>query len=112
MRQAPACFALAKEDIVVQIGPTESEAKPRSGRRFGLTDDEMLRLWRAAIKDDDQLVDAVIEGLYDDMLSFNRERAEDMIGLTIRRDRRAAYALRSLLRDLKSTAPVGEPPCG
>ena len=70
----------------------------------------MLCLWRAAIKDDDELVDAVIEGLYDDMLSFNRERAEDMIGLIVRRHRQAAYALRSLLKDLKGAAPVGDPP--
>jgi hypothetical protein len=68
-------------------------------RHFGLTEDEIFRLWRAALKDDDGLVDDAIQKVYDDMTSFDRERAEAVMSMTIRRNRvRAAPS--SLLADL------------
>ena len=38
----------------------------RSARRSGLTDEQVFRLWRAAVKDDGDLVDAVIGRVYDE----------------------------------------------
>ena len=72
-----------------------------SHRQFGLTEDEIFHLWRAALKDDDRLVDEVIQKVYDDMMSFDRERAETVMSLTIRRNSEAGRAFRSLLGDMQ-----------
>ena len=39
----------------------------------------LFRLWKAAIKDDDTLANEVIRGIYDGMMAFDRERAEDVV---------------------------------
>lgn len=73
-----------------------------SHRQFGLAEDEILfRLWRAALKDDDRLVDEVIQKVYDDMISFDRERAEVVMSLTIRRNGEAGRAFGSLVGDMR-----------
>ena len=63
-----------------------------------LTGDMLFRLWKAAIKDDDTLANEVIRGIYDGMMAFDRERAEDAVDLTVRRhptSRDAFYELSS-----------------
>jgi hypothetical protein len=75
-------------------------ANPISDCRFGLTEDEVFRLWRTALKDDEQLVDEAIQKVYDDMVAFDRVRAECVMSLIIRRNRDAGRAFRSLLADM------------
>ena len=37
-----------------------------------LTGDMLFRLWRAAVKDDDTLVEEIIYGMYEAMMAFDR----------------------------------------
>jgi hypothetical protein len=78
-------------------------------RHSGLTKDEIFQLWRAALKDDDRLIDEVIQRVYDEMISFDRERAETVMSLTIRRNREAGRAFRSLLGDMRKQATRSQP---
>jgi hypothetical protein len=68
--------------------------------RFGLTQEAIFRLWTTAIKDDQELVDDAISAVYEQMISFDRARAERVISLIIRRHREARGAFKSLLSDL------------
>jgi hypothetical protein len=68
--------------------------------RAGLTQDGIFRLWKAAIKDDEKLLDDAIADAYDQMISSDRARAERVISLIIRRHREARDALKALLSDL------------
>ena len=65
--------------------------------RFGLTQDAIFRLWKTAIKDDEKLLDEAIAAVHDQMMSFDRVRAERVISLIIRRHRDAKYAFRAML---------------
>ena len=69
-------------------------------RRYPLTREQVCRLWKCAVKDDDRLVDVVIEKLYHEMIAFDLVRAECVMELTIDRDDVAEPALRSLLQDI------------
>ncbi len=66
-----------------------------------ITGDMLFRLWKAAIKDDDTLAEEVIRGMYHCMLAFDRERAEYVTDLTVRRSPTASDTLRSLLEDMQ-----------
>jgi hypothetical protein len=66
-----------------------------------LTGDMVFRLWNAAIKDDDTLADEMIRGMYRCMLAFDRERAEYVMDLTVRRGPTARDTLRALLEDMQ-----------
>jgi hypothetical protein len=55
-----------------------------------------------AVKDDNKLVDAVIEKLYEEMIAFDHARAEAVMQLIIDRDEAAAPTFRGLLQDLAS----------
>jgi len=65
--------------------------------RFGLTQDAIFRLWKTAIKDDEKLLDEAIAAVHDQMISFDRVRAEQVIGLIIRRHRDAKDAFKAIL---------------
>lgn len=65
-----------------------------------LTGDMLLRLWKAAILDDDTLADEVMRGMYHGMMAFDRERAEEVIDLTVRRRPTASETFRALLKDM------------
>jgi hypothetical protein len=66
-----------------------------------LKGDMLFRLWKAAIKDDDTLADEMIRGMYDGVLAFDRERAEDVMELIIRRASTATDSFRALLQDIQ-----------
>jgi hypothetical protein len=71
-------------------------------RRPSLPQDAMFRLWRAAIKDDhDDVADEIIQKAFDDMMAFDRARAEEVIELVIRRNFAARSALGVLLKDIQ-----------
>jgi hypothetical protein len=72
-----------------------------SVRRSTLTKEQVFRLWRCAIKDDDTLVEDIIRQLYENIIAFDCQRAEIVIELIVRRNAAAGYAFRSLLRDMR-----------
>jgi hypothetical protein len=67
-----------------------------------LKGDMLFRLWKAAIKDDDTLADEMIRGMYDGVLAFDRERAEDVMELIIRRAPTARDSFKALLQDIQT----------
>jgi hypothetical protein len=73
--------------------------------RFGLTHDAIFRLLKAAIKDDEKLVDDAIAAVYDQMISFDRTRADRVISLIIRRHREARGDFKALLSDFSKSQP-------
>jgi hypothetical protein len=79
--------------------------RPTKSRQFGLTHDAIFRLLKAAIKDDEKLVDDVIAAVYDQMVSFDSTRAYRAISLIVRRHRGARDAFKALLSDLSKRHP-------
>ena len=75
----------------------------QSTRECRLTKDQVFRLWKCAVKDDDKLVDAVIEKFYEEMVAFDLARAETVMQLIIDRDEAAAPNFRSLLQDIATS---------
>jgi hypothetical protein len=59
-------------------------------------------LFKCAVKDDDSLVDAIVEKLYGTMRDFDAGRAKRTVELIVDRDATAASKLRVLLDDLWS----------
>ena len=72
----------------------------QSVRECRLTQNQVFRLWKCAVKDDDKLVDAVIEKLYEEMIAFDIARAETVMQLIIDRDEAALPTFRDLLQDM------------
>jgi hypothetical protein len=66
----------------------------------GLDESQALRLFKCAVKDDDTLVDAIIERLYRKMKEFDQERAKDTVELIVDRDAAARSKFAVLLSDL------------
>ena len=57
------------------------------GKRFGLGRDATFRLWKAAIKDHEGLLDEAIAAIFDRMERVDPARAEEVMSLIIRRHR-------------------------
>ena len=51
-----------------------------------LTEAQVFRLFKCAVKDDDTLVDTIIERLYRTMKDFDANRANDTVELIVDRD--------------------------
>jgi len=66
------------------------------GKRFGLAQDAIYRLWKAALKDDEGLLDEVIKATYDRIIRRDPARAEQMMSLIIRRHRDGRQALEDM----------------
>ncbi len=66
-----------------------------------LTKEHVYRLWKCAIKDDDRLVDALIQKIYDTMIAFDPKRAETVMGLIVDRHEAAEPAFQDFLRDIE-----------
>ena len=75
----------------------------QSVRECRLTKNQVFRLWKCAVKDDDKLVDAVIEELYEEMIAFDLARAETVMQLIIDRDEAAVPTFRGLLQDITAS---------
>jgi hypothetical protein len=65
-----------------------------------LTEAQIFRLFKCAVKDDVTLVDAIIERLYRTMKDFDANRANDTVELVVDRDATAGLKFRALLDDL------------
>jgi hypothetical protein len=85
---------------VTETGQERLNATPQSGGRYPLTKEQIFQLWKCAIKDDDRLLDAVIQKLYDAIIAFDFERAENVIRLIIDRDEAAERNLRGMLQEI------------
>jgi hypothetical protein len=98
-----------QEEVMTETAPG-GKTTLRAGRT-SLTKDQVFRLWRAAIKDDDRFVDAVIQKVHDDMIAFDSERAEIVIDLMVRRHMIAGDEFRVLLSEMHevSGAPLRPP---
>jgi len=72
----------------------------------GLNEFQNFRLFECAVKDDDPLVDAVVEKLYRMMKEFDASRAEDTVELIVDRDATAGSKFRVLLADLWPRQPA------
>ena len=59
-------------------------------------------MFKAAIKDDDSLVDTIVEKIYAAMKAFDRERTYDTVELIVDRDEAAAARLQSLLEEMQT----------
>jgi hypothetical protein len=85
---------------VTQRTPRDFNVILQTVRGCRLTKDQVFRLWKCALKDDNELVDAVIEKLYKEMIAFDLARAETVMQLIIDRDGAAAPTFRGLLQDI------------
>jgi hypothetical protein len=72
------------------------------GKRFGLGRDAVFRLWKAAIKDDEALLDEAITQTYERMVRLDPVRAEEVMSLAIRRHRGAKQAFRDIFARAKA----------
>jgi hypothetical protein len=82
--------------------------------RPALTQEQVFRLLRCAIKDDEELVDEIIEQVYENIVAFDYKRAECVIELIVRRGVTARWAFRLLLKDMRTvgaSAAVLASPC-
>ena len=75
--------------------PTDINA--RRYKRTGLTSNAVFQLWKAALKDDEELLNAVIASVYEQMMSRDRSRAEQVMSLIIRRHSDAKEAFKAIL---------------
>jgi hypothetical protein len=66
-------------------------------QRTGLTSTAIFQLWKAALKDDENLLNEAIVAVYEQMMSLNQPRAEQVMSLTIRRHRDAKEAFKAML---------------
>jgi hypothetical protein len=71
----------------------------------GLNEFQVVRLFRCAVKDDDTLVNAIVEKLYDTMKDFDAGRAKQAVELIVDRDTTAASKFRQLLDELWPPRP-------
>ena len=93
---------------MTEIAAVNLNAIWRSFTRPNLTKEQVFRLWRCAVMDDDKLVDEVIQHAYEGMIAFDCGRAECVMGLMIRRHMTAGSELRTFLRICaRSAAPIG-----
>jgi hypothetical protein len=103
---------------VTDMNPDSLHTILQGVRRSALSREQVFRLWRCAVKDDDDLVDEVIQQVYENIIAFDCERAESVIELIVRRNLAAGCAFRSLLKDMRvrhvgalgeATALLGSP---
>ncbi len=66
----------------------------------GLNEIQISRLFKCAIKDDETLIDGIVERLYRTIKEADARRAERTVGLTVDRDETAGPMLMALLDEL------------
>jgi hypothetical protein len=85
---------------VTEGPPRDIKVVAQGVRGSLLTKDQVFRLWKCAVKDDDNLVDAVIERVYKEMVTFDLARAESVMQLIMDRDEMAAPKFGNLLQEM------------
>jgi hypothetical protein len=71
----------------------------------GLNEFHVVRLFKCAVKDDDTLVDAIVEKLYRAMKDFDAKRAKHAVELVVDRNATAASKFGALLDELLPRRP-------
>jgi hypothetical protein len=103
-----------RRDAVTQTNPQNLNTILRSVRQSALTKEHVFRLWRCAVKDDDKLIDEIIQQVYESIIAFDCKRAESVMELVVRRNAAAGAALRALLKDMRAggarRVPCASPP--
>ena len=72
----------------------------------GLNEFQVVHLFKCAVKDDDTLVDAIVEKLYGTMKDFDAGRTKQTIELIVDRDTTAASRLRAGARTWSNTSAI------
>ena len=85
---------------MTEIAQERLNTTRQCGGKYPFTKEQIFQLWKCAIKDDDRLLDAVIQKLYDAIIAFDFKRAENVIRLIIVRDEGAEQNLRAMLQDI------------
>ena len=73
--------------------------------RAGLNELHVVRLFKCAVKDDDTLVDAIVEILYGTMKDFDAGRAKKVVELIVDRYTTATTKFRASPHDLWPRRP-------
>jgi len=79
-----------------------TDIKPYLPNRAGLSSHAIFRLWKAALKDDEKLLDEAIASVHEQMTSLDQARAEHLMSLIIRRHRDAKGAFKAMLIDIRT----------
>jgi hypothetical protein len=66
----------------------------------GLNEFQVVRLFKCAVKDDDMLIDAIVEKLYGTMKDFDAGRAKQTVELIVDRETIATSKFKAFLDDL------------
>jgi hypothetical protein len=93
MPSLSALFLGGREQVVTDL----TDIKPRLPTRAGLSSHAIFRLWKAALKDDETLLDEAIASVHEQMTSLDQARAEHVMSLIIRRQRDSKKAFKSML---------------
>ena len=70
-------------------------------RHPGLPSEQLFKLFRAAIKDDGDTGDQLIQSAYEDIATYDHERARGVMELVVRRDPLAWSGLYALLAEAR-----------
>jgi len=92
---------------VTETNPENLKPIIHSVRRSALTKEQVFRLWRCAVKDDDKLIDDIIQHVYEDIMVFDCQQAAYVMELIVRRNVAAGCAFRSLLKDMRAASGAG-----
>jgi hypothetical protein len=92
---------------MTDLAPENLNAIHQRVQQCSLTKEQVFRLWKCAIKDDDKLIDEMIQQMYEHIIAFDCQRAQCVIELVIGRNASAICAFRALLRDMRAVdAPL------
>jgi len=90
---------------MMELSMSVSIASSTRPRHPGLSTEWIFKLFRAAIKDDGDTGDAVIQFAYEHIVSYDHERARGVMELVVRRDPLAWSALYALLAEARDAQP-------
>jgi hypothetical protein len=110
--------SIRADDITHSLSSRPRSVPTREGAPGGLrgrpqsalTQEQVFRLLRCAIKDDNELVDQIIDQVYENIIAFDYKRAESVIELIVRRSVTAKWAFRALLKDMGTDMRAVGPP--
>ena len=87
--------------VMLELAMCVSTASSIRPRHPGLPTEALFKLFRAAIKDEGDTGEPVIQSTYEDIVSYDHERARSVMGLVVRRDPLAWSALYALLAEAR-----------
>jgi hypothetical protein len=93
---------MAMLELAMSVSIASSTRRPRHP---GLPTEDLFKLFRAAIKDDGDTGDPVIQWAYEDIVSYDQERARGVMELVVRRHPLAWSALCALLAEARDAQP-------